>query len=578
LQLARRFRIPAIFCALAVLLCELISRPYTTMGVGDDGPYILMARTLADTGHIVYNGWGAAMIVAQLYLAAAFIKLFGFSFTTVRMSTLLIAVVTAFVIQRTLVRSSITERNATIGTLALVLSPLYLMLSATFMSDIFGLFAIVICLYGCLRALQSTTDRCTIAWLCFAVATNVLFGTSRQIAWLGTFLMVPCTLWLLRSRHRVLIAGAATNVAGALVIFLCMQWLQHQRYIIPLPLFVPNFPWGHAFGQLGLLLLNTPFLLLPIFALFLPEVRKSRPWVIAILSFSLIGYLVLANYPSHLRGFFSQLLIPIAGLGNWVTMYGIIQVFILPGNLPVFLSPIARTIITFVTVGGFFGLVLSLLSARRSPVAATPSTFSSWMQLGFLLAPFSGAYCLLLFLTAGTSTLIYDRYTLGLLVAALPCLVRFYQERVHPQLPPVTILLIAIMGVYGVAVTHDTFSLDRARVALAHELQASGLPDTALNGSWEANLDVELRHVDHINNPLLKTPENGYTLVAPPAPGPCELSWYQKTPHVHPLYSVSFDPDACYGPAPFAPVHYSRWPYRTPGTLYVVRYVPSPKP
>jgi len=55
------------------------------------------------------------------------------------------------------------------------------------------------------------------------------------------------------------------------------------------------------------------------------------------------------------------------------------------------------------------------------------------------------------------------------------------------------------------------------------------------------------------------------------------MSWYDKTPHIHPLYSVSFDPDACYGPAPFAPVHYSRWPYRTPGTLYVVRYVSPSK-
>ena len=119
MQLARRFRIPAIFCALAVLLCELISRPYTTMGVGDDGPYILMARTLADTGHVVYNGWASPMLTSQLYLGAAFIHLFGFSFTTVRMSTLLVAMALAFVLQRALVRSNLTERNATLGTLAL---------------------------------------------------------------------------------------------------------------------------------------------------------------------------------------------------------------------------------------------------------------------------------------------------------------------------------------------------------------------------------------------------------------------------------------------------------------------------
>ncbi len=66
------------------------------------------------------------MLLWQLYLGAALIKLFGFSFTTVRMSTLLVSMVLAFFLQRTMVRASISERNATIGTLALVLSPLYL--------------------------------------------------------------------------------------------------------------------------------------------------------------------------------------------------------------------------------------------------------------------------------------------------------------------------------------------------------------------------------------------------------------------------------------------------------------------
>ena len=120
MPLLRHLRIPALCCSLAVLLCELVARPYTTMGVCDDGPYILMAQHLAATGHIVYNGWAAAMILAQLYLGAAFIKLFGFSYTTVRMSTLLIAVILAFVLQRTLVRAGISERNASLGTLALV--------------------------------------------------------------------------------------------------------------------------------------------------------------------------------------------------------------------------------------------------------------------------------------------------------------------------------------------------------------------------------------------------------------------------------------------------------------------------
>lgn len=185
MQFIRRYQVPAILCAGLVLLCELISRPFATTGICDDGPYILMARHLANTGHVAYNGWAAPMLGWQLYLGAAFIKLFGYSMTTVRMSTLLVAVVMAFLLQRTLVLADISERNATLGTLVLVLSPLYLMMSATYMTDINGFFAIVVCLYGCLRALRCRTDRLTIAWLCFAVFTNAIFGMARQIAWLG---------------------------------------------------------------------------------------------------------------------------------------------------------------------------------------------------------------------------------------------------------------------------------------------------------------------------------------------------------------------------------------------------------
>ena len=140
-------------------------------------------------------------------IGAAFIKLFGLSFTTLRMSTLLVAMVLAFLLQRTLVRAGITEFNATLGTLAFVLSPLYL------------------------HALGRLHDRhprplrhpslplrlpprpasiyhpSTIAWLCFAVITNAFFGTSRQLAWLGILVMVPSTLWLLRSRRRVFLTG-----------------------------------------------------------------------------------------------------------------------------------------------------------------------------------------------------------------------------------------------------------------------------------------------------------------------------------------------------------------------------------
>lgn len=56
------------------------------------------------------------------------------------------------------------------------------------------------------------------------------------------------------------------------------------------------------------------------------------------------------------------------------------------------------------------------------------------------------------------------------------------------------------------------------------------------------------------------------------------MLWYDYTPHIHPLYGVSFDPNVCYGPSSFIPITFSRWLASKPGTLYVVRYTASAKP
>jgi hypothetical protein len=571
-QLARKLRIPALLCALAVLVCELVSRPYTTMGVCDDMSYILIARKVAATGHIFYNGPTTPMLGWQLYLGAAFIKLFGFSLTTVRMSTLLVSMVLAFVLQRTLVRATISERNATIGTLAMVLSPLYLVLSVTFMSDIQGLFAIVLCLYGCLRSLQASCSRAAIGWLCFAIAADGICGTSRQIAWLGVLVMVPSTAWLLRSQRRVFQAGAAATLAGWLFVYGCLQWFKHQPYNVPEHLFSDSFSVRQTIDQLGHMFLDAPFLLLPIVALFLPGVGKNRPRVLAIGSVLCLGYLFMATYPSHLRGSFA--LDPTGG--DWVGIHGVYEFMILKGNPPILLNKGVQVLLTVVSIGGLVGLISELRSRRTTPIAES-SAGVSWKQLGVLLMPFSVIYVLLLIPRAGDFHLT-ERYLLALLVVAALCMVRYYQDCLRPSLPWGCVVLVGAMAIYGVVNTHNTFAVDRGRVALADELLAAGVPDTSVDNGWEYNQGVELQHATFINDYRMVLPKHAYA----PAPSlpkdTCEVNGYDLTPHIQPQYGISFDPHACYGPAPFAPVHYSRWLASAPGTLYVVYYIAPPKP
>jgi hypothetical protein len=556
-----------------VLICELISRPFVSIGVCDDWPYILMTQKLAATGHVVYNGWAAPMLTWQLYLGAALVKLFGFSFTTVRMSTVLVAMALAFVLQRTLVAANISERNATIGTLAFVLSPLYLLLSATFMTDIHGLFAVVLCLYGCLSALRSSNPRTTIAWLCFAIVANALCGTSRQIAWLGILVMVPSTLWLLRAQRRVLLAGIAANFAAVLFIFACLHWLKHQPYSIPEHILPEVFPLVNTLRQLFHTVQDAPFLLLPITALFLPEIRKGRRRVVAIVSAIGLLYAFLTFRDRHLQPNF--MLMPTHG--DWVGMHGIYESVYLQGTPPIFIHTGVSILLTIASIGGLLGLLASLF--RPHPAQAEEPSIGriTWKQLGVLLAPFSIAYALLLVPRAASGGL-FDRYLLALLVVLVLCLVRFYQDRIHTRIPFAGVLLVAVMAIYAVAMTHNTFALYRARADIASELSAAGVSETSVDNGWEYNMGVELQHAPSINFPTIVVPAHTYVLTPPPPAGPCQTWWYDYTPHIHAIYGISFDPNACYGPAPFAPVHYSRWPYSTPGTLYVVRYTPPAKP
>jgi hypothetical protein len=238
---------PSLLCALALVSCVALAHPIVSMGVDDDFSYMWIARKLADTGHIVYNGWSEPMLGWQLYLGALFIKLFGFSYTVMRLSVLVVAVATVVLINRLFVRFGINEWNASVGTLAIAVSPLFLPLAFSFMTDIPGLFCVVLCIYGCVRALQAETIREAIAWLVFAGLTNIIGGTVRQVVWLGVLVLVPSATWWMRRRRGVLLAGALLWIFGVGVAVAATHWFKHQPYTISESIL------GNSSARLGIL-------------------------------------------------------------------------------------------------------------------------------------------------------------------------------------------------------------------------------------------------------------------------------------------------------------------------------------
>jgi len=578
MKAASHSRRPAFLCALIFLLCALATYPVAEIGMNDDWSYVQSARVLAQTGRIVYNGWATAMLGWQLLLGGLFAKVFGPSFTAIRASTLLVALLTVFLMHRTFVRAGVNSRNATVGTLVLVLGPLFLPLAVSFMSDVGGLLCLVVCLYACLRALQDQNDRAVVAWLAFAALSNALGGTIRQIAWLGVLVMFPCAVWLLRRRPHVLITGALLYVLSLAIVFGSLHWFQRQPNSVPEHIFsgYPNLDQlNHLALQLLSLFLSYALFLLPVIAAFAPHVSLRDRRTAVFLACGILVWVVSAYVVfHHPKDALDLLLAPFKG--NYVNSFGIAQVFWLKGKQPFVLPVGVRLLVTVVVLLAllyFFAFVLT--SGRTSEhvqVSVHTPQVISWPSLLSLFVPFVFAYVALL-LPRGLRWVILDRYLLLLLPIGLILLLRLYQERVSQNLPLLSSALVLLFTIYAVAGTHDAFSRYRAQQSAIDELRGAGVPATSIDGGFEHNAMTQIESAGYIAdfNVFIAHPERfGVTSTFP---NNCQPALAPLTPVIVPGYTLSFDPMACGGLSRFPPIPYRAWLNHRTLSIYVLNTI-----
>jgi hypothetical protein len=574
-----RVRLPAIACTVVFLVCELISRPWAEIGICDDWSYIRTTQLLAETGHIHYVGWAAAIVGWQFYLGAVMIKVFGFSFTATRVPTLLIALLTTYLMQRTLVRLGINDGNATLGTLTFVLSPLYMPLSATMMTDVPGFLSVLACFYGCIRALQALRERDAILWLCFAVAVNVICGTSRQTAWLGVLVLVPSTLWLLRCRRTVFFCGLIATALGWVFVFATLRWFARIPYGLPESFTLPAFDaptLANMMARYDRILLTVTLLLLPVVALYLAEVRRwprrSFALAAALASGVCVMFLFIVHYRTAAYMDLKFLLSPFAG--DWVGIHGLFDGFMLNGQQPpVLIGHTLHRLLGLLTAASLLSVIVTFAS-RRPELSAVSSEPFRRRQLFWLFGPFLCAYMLLLLDRADAQ--LFDRYMFAPMFVLLFVVLRFYQRRIRPTLPAASIAMVCVLGGWGIICTHNLFALNRARVVLDKEILDAGVQPNAVDFGWEQNGWIALQQAPAVNFEKIVNPPNATLHIVDPHLSVCygQFDFFGLYPRLAPQYGVAFDPNACAGRAAFEPVSYTSWPDLRRVTLYVVKYPP----
>ncbi len=570
----RAFAFPLLCCGF-FLLANLLIWPVVESGIADDWSIVRTAQLLAETGHVHYNGWEAPMLGWPLYVAALVFRVFGFSFTAARVTTMIEATATVFLMQRIFVRCGAGKWNSVLGTLALALSPIFVISTVTFATDLPGLFAVIVCLYACLRAVQAGGERSAAGWICFAALANAGLGTTRQIAWLGVIVMVPSAMWVLRRSRLVLAAGAASWMLSMGFIAAALHWFKQQPYILPEHLMLNRIQLGSvpvALESLTRIGLDVVLLLLPVALSLLASVgrvgRAERIRFGGIVGVVLLGLIALVVFAkgNHLAPFLLYPYVTQTAENTFLSFpMPLIGTPVLPPDFRI------RILLTVAVMSGVAAIIVSLLLKRREPVLA--DEVLPWPNFLALTVPFGLAYLALL-MPRAIFIFTIDRYLLFLLPIALLLLVRLYQSRVGPQLPKVCVVLLGLLGLYSVTTLHDAFATYRADFAAVQEMRAAGVPRTAISGGLEYNFTTELLAGPYIHAGGIRRLDG--TIEPGPkfsSAGPCSQVNIELTPVVQPTYVTAYPMSSCERANGFAPIRYSTWLPPFHREVEIVRYV-----
>jgi hypothetical protein len=563
----------AILCALLVAACMALTYPVAGVPSGDDFSYSRTALDFARTGHILYNGWATAMLGWQVPWGALFIKLFGFSFTILRLSTLPIAMASVYLLHQILVRFGIGARDAALGALTLGLSPIFLLTGTTYLTDVPGAFVIVVCLYMCQRAVVAQPGRTALAWLVFAGIVNLIGGTVRQTSWLGVLVMVPATAWFLRKQRGMIPAAAATVLLSLVGIAACMHWATHQPFFVPEPFFVDaRYFQGYWYllGQYGKALLCLLLLLSPIAVGWLAVARsfnRTTLMRIGLILSAITIVLILRAHHGSLAKWLMPWLIPflIGGpdtvLGGWTT-----------------LSIGFRAIVSLMVIAT--GLIMAEYIFGSFRDRAVPPLMESpyWRAAIWLAGPFVLAYLLVLGPRASTS-FIQDRYLLVIIPPVIVLLLLMYERWIAPALPALSFAVLILLAYYGVADAHDRFADLRAGHTATQELLSNGVPRTAIVEGFGPDLWVQVEATGYVNSGNMVAADKYYKLLAPswPLPPDC-VDYLPQTvePVIQPKYFIASTLTGCLAPTSYPPVPYRAWLPPFHRTRLVEQPLPTP--
>lgn len=178
---------------LLLLLTNLLVSPVGEFSLNDDWMNAKAVKWLLEEGHYRGHSYAVATLVAQAYWGALFCKIFGFSFTVLRVSTLVLSIVGSWAMARCALALGLSRNLALLCGVLVAINPLVLNLSYSFMTDVPFLAMSILSGLFFLLALQTPSAKlifwgslfAEVAFLVrqFGVMLPVAFATTVFLLW-----------------------------------------------------------------------------------------------------------------------------------------------------------------------------------------------------------------------------------------------------------------------------------------------------------------------------------------------------------------------------------------------------------
>jgi 4-amino-4-deoxy-L-arabinose transferase-like glycosyltransferase len=502
-ELVVLFSLSLVWTVMAVVI-----NPVGDFPLNDDWAYALAVRSLLDTGRFTLLGPIVANQVAQVYWGALFCLPFGFSFTALRISTLVLGGTGILALYLLLRELGAQRQIALAGAFTLAVNPFYLGLSLTFMTDVPFISVITLSLWLYVRGAR----RGDAVSLGLAVVLSFVAILIRQFA-----LMLPLAFGIAHITRKGT-GGRALAIAALPIVLGIALHLAYQRWLlttgripsVAAQLGLPNSVFRFVLhgGHVTVQFLSYVGLCAAPFLAYLSFTRRARTEV-TVWSSS-FSWKVSVLLTVVLTATFAALGDILPALGNVLAPFGLgpltlRDTYVLHTNEPR-VAAIVTGLWGFATALSAWVAVLFLLAVSRTLTSLVRNARwperrrLAWPQVLFIMVIVSYVGGMVLI---SNDRLMFDRYVLPLIPPVLAILLidtsnsRLVPERSKRMMQ---CFLLVLYAAFSVTATHDYLAWNRARWAATDFLLQAGVTPQRIDGGYEFN-GWYLYSPDYIDKP-----------------------------------------------------------------------------